>query len=129
MPETRQEHRVVMAATSAHMLTHAYMMIFPAVLVLMRDDPLLKMKGYFQLGMIATLCYALFGVGAIPSGILADRYGSRKILTVCVFAMALSSLSAGLSFSIHPLVLSMAFLGAAASMYHPSGLSFISRNV
>jgi MFS family permease len=105
------------------------MMIFPTVLVLMRHDPLLKMKGYFQLGVIGTLCYALFGVGAIPSGILADRHGSQRMLSICVFASALSALGAGLSFSLYPLVVSMAFLGAAASMYHPSGLSFISRNV
>jgi MFS family permease len=105
------------------------MMIFPTVLVLMRHDPLLKMKGYFQLGVIGTLCYALFGIGAIPSGILADRHGSKRLLSICVFASALSSLGAGLSFSVYPLVLSMILLGAAASMYHPSGLSFISRNV
>jgi MFS family permease len=105
------------------------MMIFPTVLVMIRVDPLLKMKGYFHLGAIGTLCYALFGIGAIPAGLLADKYGSKKMLTICVFAMALSSLGAGLSFSIVPLVMSMAFLGAAASVYHPSGLSFISRNV
>jgi len=125
----KHDRRVIFVATSAHMLTHAYMMIFPTVLVLMRYDPLLKMKGYFQLGIIGTLCYALFGIGAIPSGILADRHGSKKMLSICVFASAMSSLGAGFSFSVYPLILSMIFLGAAASMYHPSGLSFISRNV
>lgn len=125
----KADRGVVFVATSAHMLTHAYMMIFPTVLVLMRHDPLLKMKGYFQLGVIGTLCYALFGIGAIPSGILADRHGSQRMLSICVFASALSALGAGLSFSVYPLIVSMAFLGAAASMYHPSGLSFISRNV
>ena len=125
----KEDKRVVFVATSAHMLTHAYMMIFPTVLVLMRHDPFLEMKGYFQLGVIGTLCYAMFGIGAIPSGIMADRHGSRKMLSICVFASALSSLGAGLSFSVYPLILSMMFLGTAASMYHPSGLSFISRNV
>jgi MFS family permease len=125
----REDRGVVLAATSSHMLTHAYMMIFPTVLVLMRNDPLLGMKGYFQLGVIGTLCYALFGIGAVPSGILADRYGSKRMLVICVFASALASLGAGLSFSIYPLVLSMVFLGTAASIYHPSGLSLISRNV
>jgi MFS family permease len=126
----RQEDKpIVFAATSAHLLTHAYMMIFPTVLILMRNDPLLHMKGYFHLGVIGTLCYALFGIGAIPAGLLADKHGSKKMLTICVFGMALSSLGAGLSSSIIPLVFSMGFLGAAASMYHPSGLSFISRNV
>jgi MFS family permease len=124
-----QERSIVFAAMSAHGLTHAYMMIFPTVLVLMRSDPLLHMKGYFHLGVIGTLCYALFGIGAIPAGILADKYGSKRMLSICMFASALSSLGAGLSFSIYPLVFSMGFLGAAASIYHPSGLSFISRNV
>jgi MFS family permease len=111
------------------MLTHAYMMIFPTVLVLIANDPFLGMKGYFELGVIGTVCYGLFGIGAIPSGMLADRYGSQRMLSLCVFASALSSLVAGLSFSIYLFVVSMVFLGLAASIYHPSGLSFISRNV
>lgn len=125
----RREHRVVFVATSAHMLTHAYMMIFPTVLVLVANDPFLGMKGYFKLGVIGTVCYGLFGIGAIPSGMLADRYGSQRMLSICVFASALSSLVAGLSFSIYLFVVSMVFLGLSASIYHPSGLSFISRNV
>ena len=129
LQKTRREHRVVFVATSAHMLTHAYMMIFPTVLVLIANDPFLGMKGYFELGVIGTVCYGLFGIGAIPSGMLADRYGSQRLLSICVFASALSSLVAGLSFSIYLFVVSMVFLGLAASIYHPSGLSFISRNV
>ena len=34
LQKKRQEHRVVFTATSAHLLTHAYMMIFPSVLIL-----------------------------------------------------------------------------------------------
>jgi len=125
----KREHRVVFVATSAHMLTHAYMMIFPAVLVLIANDPFLEMKEYFKLGIIGTVCYGLFGLGAIPSGMLADRYGSQRMLGICMFASALSSLMAGISYSIYLFVAAMVFLGLAASIYHPSGLSFISRNV
>ena len=127
--KTQLERRVVFAATSVHMLTHAYMMIFPTVLVLIANDPLLGMKQYFQLGVIGTVCYGLFGIGAIPSGMLADRYGSQRMLVICVFASALSSLAAGLSSSLYLFVTAMVFLGLAASIYHPSGLSLISRNV
>ncbi|MBW2466090.1 MAG: MFS transporter [Deltaproteobacteria bacterium] len=127
--KAQQERQVVFAATSAHMLTHAYMMIFPTVLVLIANDPLMGMKQYFQLGVIGTVCYGLFGIGAIPSGMLADRYGSQRMLVICVFASALSSLAAGLSSSLYLFVTAMVFLGLAASIYHPSGLSFISRNV
>jgi MFS family permease len=123
------EQRVVFAATAAHLLTHAYMMIFPTVLVLIASDPLMGINQYFQLGIIGTVCYGLFGIGAIPSGVLADRYGSQKMLVICVFGSALSSLAAGLSSSLYLFVASMMFLGLAASIYHPSGLSFISRNV
>jgi MFS family permease len=124
-----RERRVVFMATAAHMLTHAYMMIFPAVLVLVAEDPFLKVNEYFKLGIIGTVCYALFGIGAIPSGILADRYGSQRMLIICVFASALASLAAGCSFTPYLFVLSMGLLGLGASAYHPSGLSLISRNV
>lgn len=123
------ETKVVFAATSAHMLNHAYMMIFPSVLVLIAKDPALKATGYFQLGAIGTLCFAMFGIGAIPAGMLSDRYGPKRILTICVFASAMAALSVWMIPSIYGLVASMTLLGAGASLYHPSGLSFISRNV
>jgi MFS family permease len=129
LQKKRRENKVVFIATSAHMLTHAYMMIFPTVLVLIANDPYMGIKGYFKLGVIGTACYGLFGIGAIPSGILADKYGSQRMLAICVFASALASLLVGLSFSIYLFVASMFFLGSAASIYHPAGLSFISRNV
>lgn len=124
-----RERKIVLVATSAHMLTHAYMMIFPTVLVLIAKDTSLGIGEYFKLGIIGTVCYGFFGIGAIPSGMLADRYGSRRTLTICLFASALSSLVVGLSFSAFLFVLAMVFLGLSASMYHPSGLSFISRNI
>ncbi|MBW2163052.1 MAG: MFS transporter, partial [Deltaproteobacteria bacterium] len=129
LQKKRRENKVVFIATSAHMLTHAYMMIFPTVLVLIANDPFMGIKEYFKLGVIGTACYGLFGIGAIPSGILADKYGSQKMLGICIFASALASLLAGLSFSIYLFIVSMLFLGLAASIYHPAGLSFISRNV
>ena len=124
-----RENRVVFVATSAHLLTHAYMMIFPTVLVLIAADPVMGTKEYFKLGLIGTICYGLFGAGAIPSGMLADKYGSRKMLGICMLTSGVASLVAGISFSIFLFTAGMMLLGLAASMYHPSGLSFISRNV
>jgi predicted MFS family arabinose efflux permease len=124
-----EDNKIVLMASSAHLLTHAYMMIFPTVLVLIANDTALGVTEYFQLGTIGTLCYALFGIGAIPSGILADRYGSKKMLSACLLISGLASVGAGLSYSVYPFVIAMMSLGLGASMYHPSGLSFISRNV
>lgn len=124
-----KENRVIIFATSAHLLTHAYMMIFPAVLVLIANDRALGIDRYFELGAIGTLCYGLFGLGAIPSGVLADKYGSKKMLALCMIGCGLSAMGVGISFSIHALVVGMVCLGLAASIYHPSGLSFISMNV
>ena len=124
-----KENKVIFVATSAHLLTHAYMMIFPTMLVLIAADPVMATKEYFKLGLIGTICYGLFGAGAIPSGMLADKYGSRKMLGICMLASGVASLVTGVSFSIFFFTAGMVLLGLAASMYHPSGLSFISRNV
>jgi FSR family fosmidomycin resistance protein-like MFS transporter len=124
-----KEDRVVAVAASAHLLTHAYMMIFPTVLVLIAADTVLGIEEYFKLGAIGTLCYGLFGAGAIPAGILADKFGSKRMLAICMLASGVSSLLVGISFSVYILIAGMACLGLAASIYHPAGLSFVSRNV
>ena len=46
------------------------------------------------MGLIGTLSYAAFGIGAIPAGYLADRFGKRTVIVACkaaeIFIMALA---------------------------------------
>ncbi|WP_435183029.1 MFS transporter [Halobellus sp. EA9] len=81
------------------------------------------------LGLVVTAGYGLFGVGALPGGVLVDRVGSARLITLCLFGMAGSFLLLGVSPNLLVVTLALLLWGAAASVYHPAGLTLISKGV
>lgn len=81
------------------------------------------------LGLVVAVGYGLFGLGALPGGALADRYGSRVLIIGCLVGMGLSFLLLSVADSVWTLCAALSLWGIAASVYHPSGLSLISKGV
>ena len=73
--------------------------------------------------------YFLFGAGALPGGILADRFGSRRLIASCFVGMGGAFLLLGLLPGIWGIGGALLAWGAAASVYHPAGLALISTGV
>ena len=80
-------------------------------------------------GVVVTISYGLFGVGALPGGVLVDRIGSRRLIAACLFGMGLSYVLLGLAPSMLVVALALVLWGVSASVYHPAGLSLISKGV
>ncbi|MFW8602106.1 MFS transporter [Desulfobacterota bacterium M19] len=120
------EHKVVLLASCSHFITHSFMTIFPAVMVVIAGE---NSMSFMDIGIIANIGYFLYGLGSFPAGWLADRFGSKRVLTVGVIGMALSSLLVGMSQGLMWFAFSYAFLGMFASIHHPAGLSLIARRV
>ncbi|TYT62094.1 MFS transporter [Natrialba swarupiae] len=81
------------------------------------------------LGLVVALGYAPFGLGALPGGILADRYGTKRLIVLCLAGMSLSFLALSVATSIYAIAAGLLLWGIAASVYHPAGLSLISTGV
>ncbi len=81
------------------------------------------------LGAVVSIGYALFGIGALPGGILTDRFGSRTLIVGCLIGMGLSFLFLSFATGILTIAFALAVWGMAASVYHPAGLSLISKGV
>jgi MFS family permease len=120
------EGKVVWLAGFSHFITHGYMTLLPAVLIVIAGEQSIS---FTDIGIIATFGYFLYGLGAFPAGYLADKYGSKRVLTAGVLGMALSSLLVGISSGTILFALSYALLGVFASIHHPAGLSLIARRV
>ncbi|WP_254863375.1 MFS transporter [Halovivax gelatinilyticus] len=81
------------------------------------------------LGLVVAAGYAPFGIGALPAGILADRFGTKKLIVACLAGMSGSFLLLALADSIATIAVGLICWGIAASIYHPAGLSLISTGV
>lgn len=79
------------------------------------------------LGLVAGLGYALVGVGAVPGGALSDAYGSRRLVLASMVGMAGGFLLMSRARGLLGLGAALVVWGAAGSLYHPAGLSLLSR--
>jgi len=120
----------------AHGLVHTYEMAVPIFVVIWLTEFDLINLGIAQfnvttatVGVIVTLGYGLFGAGALPGGIVVDRIGSRRLITGCLLGMGGSYILLGLAPSMVVIALALVLWGLSASVYHPAGLSLISKGV
>ncbi len=120
------EKKLTWLASFSHFITHGYMTLLPALLIIITAEFSLS---YTELGIIATIGYFLYGLGAFPAGYLSDKFGSKRMLTVGVSGMAISSILVGLSPGAVAFGATYAMLGIFASIHHPAGLSLIARRV
>ncbi|MDH3626091.1 MAG: MFS transporter [Acidobacteriota bacterium] len=114
----------VLAATSTcHGWIHVCELSVPAVLLAIQAD---FGVGDLEMGRVVALYTMLFGVGSLPAGLLVDRFGSRFMLLACMFGAGLSLAAMALSHDLITFTASAAVMGAALSIYHPAGTTWIS---
>ncbi|MBU0486095.1 MAG: MFS transporter [Proteobacteria bacterium] len=123
---TGEERKLTWLAGFSHFITHGYMTLLPAALVVITAEHSIS---FMDIGIIANIGYFLYGLGSFPAGYLSDKLGSKRMLTVGVFGMAISSILVGFSRSMTGFAITYALLGTFASIHHPAGLSLIARRV
>ncbi|NNE07373.1 MAG: MFS transporter [Gemmatimonadetes bacterium] len=106
----------------AHGLCHAYMLIFPAILLIMVSD---LSADLFRVGVLGNVAYFAFGFGAIPAGYLASRFSSRTVVLTFLYGAAITAVALSFLPSIQALYAGFLLLGLFCSLYHPAGLSII----
>lgn len=113
---------IVMAAT--HTFTHVFGGIHTAIFSLLRDEFSLSLQ---QLGLIAAippLCQALL---AIPTGLLTDRIGSKKMLLLSFAFAAAGATLAGVARNPVMLVAAISLLYINTTIYHPASYSYTTK--
>jgi MFS family permease len=118
--------RIAWTSAVIHGLVHASVLLLPTVLGDLQREfgvSLLAVVG------VANVMYLVFGLAAVPAGYLADRVGSRSMLLLAAggCTMALVTISVAPTFAW--LSMGLVLLGLSAGIYHPSGLSMLSRSV
>ncbi|WP_416841243.1 MFS transporter [Haloferax sp. DFSO52] len=121
---------------TAHGMVHTYELSIPIfVAIWLREYATIELGltaipvTTASLGVMTGLGFALFGLGALPGGVLVDRLGSKRLIVGCLAGMAGSFLLLAAAPNLVVVAFALLVWGAAASVYHPAGLSLISTGV
>lgn len=119
--------KVILSITGfSHLLVHAVMLVLPAILLVLKDE---FGVGLATLGIIATVNQFMFGLGSLPAGYFEEKLGGRTLLIIYQLGVILSIIFIILSKSLWTLTAGLMLLGLFSSIYHPAGLTIISRRV
>ena len=122
-----KESKIILWITGAsHFSVHASMLIFPAIMITLQDY---LNVGLDTLGWMYMLSSFMFGLGSIPAGFLEKKFGGRNLLVVFQIGASISGLIIIFANDLTIMTFGMMLLGLSASIYHPAGLTIISRRV
>lgn len=122
----RDEKMIVTLTGCSHALSHGYLLIFPSVLLLLKEEFSL---GYLGLGVISNIMTFTYGLGALPGGMIYNRFGPRRLYFFCFLGSALASLMVAFSPNLLLFTAGLAVLGGLGSVYHPLVNSLITSKV
>ncbi|MEJ2023927.1 MAG: MFS transporter [Deltaproteobacteria bacterium] len=122
-----QEKRILGVTCYGHFLSHFNVLVFPALVLPLASKMQLDMSTILG---ISFWMYLLFGITALPWGMLADRLSPRLLFILFYIGSGLSAIAAARYIdSPSALTISLAALGLFSSIYHPVGLGLISTEV
>ncbi len=110
--------------TVTHVLTHAFGGIHTAIFSVLREEFSLTLQ---QLGVIAAvppLCQALF---AIPTGLLADRIGAKKMIVLSFTIATLGAFLASQATSPFMFISAICLVYVNTTVYHPASYSYTTK--
>lgn len=121
---TPSTFRLVLLVSCAHAMVHMFEHALPAVEQMIGDE---FGVGRERTGALGTVWRLPFGLAAMAAGWLADKYGQKRLLAVYLCGCMATSVLAWWAPTLAALFVVMFLMGCFASIYHPAGLSLISR--
>ncbi|MDG2128602.1 MAG: MFS transporter [Fuerstiella sp.] len=122
MPRSNPVVRIILLVSCAHALVHLLEQSVASVEQVISAEFTLSFK---QSGFLGSALRLPYGIGAFFAGLLADRFGEKRILVLYLFGSALVSVSFLASGGASAIYCQLFTMGAFASMYHPAGLSLL----
>jgi MFS family permease len=121
-PGTRQ----IVFINAAHVFTHYSLLILAtAVLGMVAQTPEAFGREYGPILALGTGMFVLYGLGSLPMGWLAERFGRKGLMSAFFLGTGLCMMVAGLADTPLALGLALALMGAFAAIYHPIGTAML----
>lgn len=107
----------------SHSLVHLFEGVLPPLIPLLIAE---FSTDYFHLGLVVTVFSYAFGLGSLPAGILADKFGPRRFVSIYLFGAGLSAILVWPVNTLWSYGIIMGVIGMCCSTYHPASNTLIS---
>ena len=112
-------------ANAGHVLTHLLMLLYPTVVLALERRFAL---GYGELMLLSLPGTVLYGAGALPAGILGDRWSAERMMVLFYLGSGIAAIGTGLASGPLGIAVGLGFIGLFGSIYHPVGIAWLVRN-
>jgi FSR family fosmidomycin resistance protein-like MFS transporter len=116
--------RVIGLVSTAHFVSHVYMLLLPPLFVLIRGE---YGVSYSRLGLALAAFNIVSALMQTPAGFVVDRFGARAMLIAGLTLGAAAVGLAGILLSFWALVAMFALAGLANTVFHPANYSILSQ--
>ena len=120
------DRRILGVTTIGHGWVHATELAIPIFIPLWMAE---FGAGAAAMGVVVMIGYALYGIGAVPSGVASDKWGSMWLIAASLLGMGIAFILLGFVNGLWGLTLALVLWGLTASIYHPAGLRLISTGI
>ncbi|MCO6418356.1 MFS transporter [Siccirubricoccus sp. KC 17139] len=111
---------------AAHTITHYSLLILAtAVLGMVQQSPAAFGEVYGPVLALGTGMFVAYGLGALPMGHLAAKFGSRALMAAFFLGTGASLLLTAVATSPWMLALALTLMGAFSAIYHPVGTALL----
>lgn len=108
----------------AHLAHHLVTALPVPLLPFIRDEFGLD---YTRSALVVSAFSISYGFSQLPGGVIADRFGARRLILIGISGVALAGVVVGLSVNYTMLLASLALMGLLGGGYHPAAPSLISQ--
>lgn len=122
----RGDLRVISVVAFVHCVSHFFQLVIPPIFPwLMREFSL----SFTAAGTLASVFFAVSGVGQAISGFLVDRFGARPLLYCGLWLIGASAVLLAAAQSVYTLALASAVAGLGNAVFHPADYATLNRRV
>lgn len=109
-----------------HSLNHLLTLLYPTVVLVLERE---WNRSYGELIALMLAGQILYGLAALPSGWLGDRWSTRGMMVVYFLGAGASAILTGLATTPFALACGLAGIGFFAAIYHPVGMAWVVRSM
>lgn len=120
----QRRDKILLLCGVGHFYSHFFNLAFPVMALWLRKDFGISAAEALSLGFGL---YLMFGLAAVPMGLLGDRFNNRILLSIMLIGIGLTAFASALAPNPDILFWTLTLMGVFIAMYHPIGMALISR--